>query len=310
MVTAPHAIARPETPAAPYQWPTLSLAVLGLSVHAVALGCALAGTLSVLLALPLCVFGTYVAFTPLHEAAHGNIAAKQPRLGALQLLIGWSCAALLYAPFPSFRSLHRQHHAHTNDPQLDPDAWVAGRSLPVVVLRCLLILPRYYAFFVAGPREQRNPLWQTGGFHIFALFAFIVAFRSGAGWTLLLLWPGAAVLASGLLAFAFDWLPHHPHRLGPAVRRTRVVLAPGIQWLTLGHHLHLVHHLWPDVPFWAYGRVFDSARADLVSAGAVVGGFPELGETDPDGAPKPPDSLRVAAGLSAHPSGKSARPKR
>ena len=38
----------------------------------------------------------------------------------------------------------------------------------------------------------------------------------------------------------------------------------------LGQNYHLVHHLWPRVPFYRYGRVFYESREELESHGAEI----------------------------------------
>jgi beta-carotene hydroxylase len=90
-----------------------------------------------------------------------------------------------------------------------------------------------------------------------------------------------AWLASGLLALVFDWLPHHPHAVQGRFVDTRVFPSLGLEMLMLGQNLHLVHHLWPSVPFYRYGAVFAACRDALAEKAADAGREPVVGPLDP-----------------------------
>ena len=252
------------------QAPALLIALIALAAWSASTVAALQGALPLPMAFAVNVACAYLAWTPMHEAAHGNITRAAGR--RVQALVGWSTAALLYAPFASLRKLHLQHHAHLNDRRLDPDAWVHGSSAASVVLRCLTILPRYYAAFFLARTGERSPLATT----LACQLAFAAAL-AGAAWagvlgTLLIVWPLAALIAAALLAFALDWLPHSRDDRAGGFRDARVILARGLPLVTMGHSYHLVHHAWPDVPFHRYGRVFRERRAELEAAGARIHG--------------------------------------
>lgn len=213
----------------------------------------------------------------MHDASHGAISGGDDRLHGLEQALGWLAGVPLCGPFPVFRSLHLRHHAHTNDPALDPDHWVVGRTLPETLLRCLLLMPRYYWDFLfgAGARAPgaRRSLPIALGFVALLLAAIVALTAAGLGRQVLLLWLLPALLASGLLGLAFDWLPHHPHTSRERYRDTRVLLLPGLTPLLLWQNYHLVHHLYPRVPFFRYGRVFHALRAELERHGAPIEGW-------------------------------------
>lgn len=218
--------------------PTAAVALAAAGGWALSAGLALSGTIPLPAGVLLDALFAYLGWTAMHEAAHGNTGSR-----ALDEAIGWICSALLYAPFASWRSLHLRHHAHTNDPRLDPDHWVDGKSALSIALRCLTILPRYYAEFVTAPR--RLPLRATLGPQLVFLGIFAFAAAQHRLLAVLALWPLAAVLASAALAFLLDWMPHHGGRIAN-------VDLPGFSWLTLGHGDHAAHHAAPEVPFWRY----------------------------------------------------------
>jgi len=216
--------------------------------------------------LPLglgCVLNTvlcYLAFTPMHDAVHGAISGGRRGFRWLDSLVGWSCALLFFAPYVAFRRLHLRHHAATNDPRRDPDYWVVGSGPGAIALRCLSVIPHYYRFFLAtggfgGSKyngERSQAIVAIGG--LIAVFWLFVS--GGYGEQVVFLWLVPALLASGLLALTFDWLPHQPHRKRSRYKNTRLLTGWGLHWLLVAQDLHLVHHLYPKVPFYRYRRLY------------------------------------------------------
>lgn len=269
-------------------WPT---ALLGLgSAAGLATGAALAvaEVIPLGLAAALSTLCCYLAFTPAHEAAHGNISGRHAHLRWLDEGIGWISALVLFAPFSAFRVLHLTHHSHTNNPERDPDFWVAGKGPLQTALRCLTIVPHYYADFLLGPTSKtaaaKKARPSTVGVLATLGFGLGAAVAAGYGPELLTLWVGPAMLASGLLAFAFDWLPHQPHDVQGRFRDTRVVLFPGLETLLLGQNYHLIHHLYPRVPFYNYRDCFEATRDELEAEGAPILDL----RASPPASPSPP----------------------
>ena len=94
----------------------------------------------------------------------------------------------------------------------------------------------------------------------------VLAFLSGYGLEVVLLWLMPARLAIGLLAFGFDWLPHHPHDVRSDDDRYRATVVRPSPWLTpllIYQNYHLIHHLYPAVPFYRYSRVWRAKEATL-----------------------------------------------
>jgi len=254
-------------------WPTLLLAAVVL-VGFVSTSVAAASGAVPLWAGALGNLGwVYLAFTPAHEAAHGNIGGTK-RWAWLDRGVGWVCALLFFAPFPAFEAVHLRHHGTVNREGRDPDLWVAGGSTPAIAARCLTIMPHYYWVFLGAMGGESPKLRRARAVAVAALVALgglgsgLVA--AGLGWELLVLWLLPAWLASGVLALVFDWLPHQPHADPGRYTNARVILAPGLPLLMLWQNYHLVHHLWPRVPFYRYGTVFAAMRPELEAEGSPI----------------------------------------
>jgi ferredoxin-NADP reductase/fatty acid desaturase len=256
-----------------FAWPTLVLAIgaFGASVLAIALHAR--GVLPLSFALPLAVAANFACFTPLHDASHRSIAGS-PRLAFVNEVVGWICALPLMAPFPAFRFVHLEHHRFTNDDERDPDTYSArGRGLGRLARWATQDL-HYYAWYLARAKERPASERRAVLFGI----AFVAALVGGLcllglGREVLLLWILPARIAIVLLALAFDFLPHWPYAargVDAPLRATAILEHRFLTPILLSQNYHLIHHLYPGVPFYRYGEVWWALRDDLVARGALV----------------------------------------
>lgn len=254
-------------------WPTVALALAVVASYVVVVASAVAGALPLPLAVACAACVVYVAFTPMHEAAHANVSGGVRGWRWLDPAVGWAMSLLFGSPFTAFRSVHLRHHGRTNHAD-DPDLWVASDHALGVVARCLTILPHYHWTYLrrlmwATPQSQREGRVAAAVLVGVAAGLAGLAF-AGHGATVLLLWALPTALASGALAFAFDWLPHVPHKRTGRYVDTRAVDVRALDVLLLGQNLHAVHHLYPRVPFFRYRAVFDVMAPELAAKGTEI----------------------------------------
>jgi len=255
-------------------WPTLLLSIALLLGVVAVWGAVLGKLLPLWLGAILMIGIDYAWFTPLHEAVHGNISGRQSH-SWLDGLIGCFAATSFCAPYPAFKALHLRHHCTVNRPGRDPDLWVAGRSKLETALRCLSILPYYYAtiFGLVGEPSVFLKSYRRQSFLAFGLIGASVALLTSQGLAMeaLLLWFLPGLIAGGMLAYVFDYMPHHPHEGIGRYDNARIILGgPLLTVLTGWHNYHLIHHLYPRVPFFRYGQVFFAMRVELESKGARI----------------------------------------
>jgi fatty acid desaturase len=249
-------------------WPTLGLFAAALAAWAGSAALHAAGWLGSAAALGLSSAAAFVLFTPLHDAAHRSLG----RSSALSGLVGRIAALVLAGPFPAFRFVHHEHHRHTNEPGRDPDLWSGGGPAALRPLRWLTQDLHYYAF--VGRRWRQRPVGEsleTVLTLVALVAACVAATRSGLGASALWCWILPARLALAALAFAFDYLPHRPHAVPARVDPYRATGVSSDAWLTplfLYQNYHLVHHLYPGVPFYRYARVWRAQRDELLARGA------------------------------------------
>jgi fatty acid desaturase len=239
-------------------WPTLALFSGAMLVWATGVGLGFTRRLPAPAAVALASLGAYAAFTPLHEAAHRSIA----RARWVSEVVGRLAAVPFLGAFPAVRYFHLEHHKHTNDGERDPDIWSGRGPRWMLPFRWLTQDLRYYALYAcrfrARPTRERREVALTTA--ILAVFSLSLVL-SGHGRDAFVYVVVPARLAVAFLAFAFDWLPHRPHHVAARVDRHAATGAMEGRFLyvaLLGQSLHLVHHLFPGVPFYRYAPVWRS----------------------------------------------------
>lgn len=219
----------------------------------------------------ICFVLCYLAFTPLHEAAHNNIRGSFRHLQWVSNSVGHLCGTMLLGPFQCFSFLHLTHHAHTNEAGEDPDVWVAGASLWSVLWRCLTIMPHYYIyFFTCKKRAAQKIFLSTILYFIFLIVSVLVISHLTSYQLIVFGWLIPALTANAALAFMLDYVPHAPHRTRERYKNTNVIFGKIIYILSMGHSYHVIHHLWPRIPFYRYKQVFNEYRAVLEKEGTPI----------------------------------------
>lgn len=265
---------RPFRSAGGVSLPTIALAAGVLAGFTVSTWAAVRGSLPLAAAVPLQALWGYLAFTPAHEAIHGNVAGSSARFRPVEAALGWVMSAVLALPFSMLEYLHPQHHSHTNDPEHDPDHRVAGSGIFTVALHCWTVQLGYLRVMqrrlADGSPGARNALRGMRWYGLASLALFAVSVRYGFWQWLIVLWIAPMWLAQGFLALVFDWLPHHPHDGRERYRDTRILPSSALEVLLLAQNYHLIHHLYPRVPFYEYTRCFRRVQPVLKARGARI----------------------------------------
>lgn len=263
-------------------WPTVALVVFVLTAFVLNLALFTVGALPIWAAMLILSALTYMSYTPMHEAAHGNIHGSHDNLKWLNDLCGFLVAPLIGIPYASHRLEHFTHHRYTNQPDKDPDYMISGigkgpLGAVVTVLKFFWVQNSFFA------REH----WSTSSVKERAIYCVEVLFSISwrVAFLLLVDQPGAlSVIVIGYLmgglftAYWFAYRPHIPYQDPTRYRNTNSLIMPAwmkpFEWFWLGQNLHSIHHLFPRVPFYRYHTLHREIEPILRAHGTpVVGVF-------------------------------------
>lgn len=207
------------------------------------------------------VLALHLAGTVIHDASH-HAAHPDRRFNAA---MGHASALLLGFSFPVFTRVHMQHHANVNDPKNDPDHFVStGGPL-------LLIAPRffYHEIYFFRRRLWRNYElleWFLGRLAVAAIVTAAVQF--GFFPYLMNYWFTPALVVGMALGLFFDYLPHRAFEERDRWKNARVYPGKLLNILIMGQNYHLVHHLWPKIPWYRYQNAYYATRHLLDAKGS------------------------------------------
>lgn len=264
-----------------FAWPTVALVVIVLTAFIANLVLFAIGQMPFWAAALIYAALTYMSYTPLHEAAHGNIHGSNDRLKWVNDLCGYLVAPIISVPFSTHTVEHFTHHRYTNQPDKDPDYVVSGmrHGLLAFVVCGLRFLWTQNSFLFrdywdTAPRREKLIFFCEIGLAIGWRVAFL----------LLAPWESAlALLVVGYLAGAFftaywfAYRPHLPYEESARYRNTSSLIMPTwmkpFEWFWLGQNLHSVHHLFPRVPFYRYHALHRQIEHAMRAHGTPIVGI-------------------------------------
>jgi len=262
--------------------PTVLFTALVLAAFIANLALFTAGLLPLWVAVLLYAALTYMSYTPLHEAAHGNIHGGQDRYRWLNDLCGYLVAPLIMVPFSTHKVEHFTHHRYTNQPDKDPDYVVSGmrhgffgfllHGLKLLWTQNTFLFREYWA--TASPRE-RLIYWGEVLFSLGWRVAFLLVVSRESDLTLLV---AGYLIGAFFTAYWFAYRPHQPYAETTRYRNTNSLIMPRwmkpLEWFWLGQNLHSIHHLFPRVPFYRYHALHRRIEPALRAHGTpIIGTF-------------------------------------
>jgi len=243
----------------PNAWnPTVGLFLAGYGLAALTIWGWFVGQWSLPVLLALGFLALHLEGTVIHDACHN--AAHPNRI--CNAVMGHGAALLLGFSFPVFTRVHLQHHAHVNDPKQDPDHIVSTFG-PL-----WLIAPRffYHEFFFFRHRLWRhNELLEWGIARGVFISIVVAAYKFDFLGFIFNCWFAPALMVGVTLGLFFDYLPHRPFQSRNRWHNARVYPGWLMNWLIMGQNYHLIHHLWPSIPWFEYRPAYQATK-DLLDA--------------------------------------------
>jgi len=174
-----------------------------------------------------------------HEASHGLLGRSK---GA-----NWWWGRLVLipvtVPYVNFRKTHRLHHAHTNDPENDPDYFAKPNHWWEMPFRAVVV-PHNWVLWLSkrGKLKQKDIveliLTYIGMIGVYGTILFFVGGERLA-WGMI----PALVLVSIQLWYPFAVQTHEGFSMGAEETRSHNYYGHFMYWFTLGLSIHREHHM-------------------------------------------------------------------
>jgi fatty acid desaturase len=270
-------------------WPTMLLFTALVTAYTYVIVAVVNGSLPLLAGTAINSWVAFWFYTIHHEANHGNISGQRKSLRWIDLAMGTVASIPLHINYSAYVPQHLQHHAHTNVPGKDPDFYLSGPgkglvsrwllittiknvgSVPGLAQLALKVLPKPLAMGMTAFMKNRPGIMLYNRACLAVLFA---SFFLGQGTHFFFLWWLPAQFSQLFLQMWFSWLPHYDFSQTSRYLNTRVRGFFLSHILLLGTDHHLIHHLYPRVPFYKLRPLFRDIRPSLDANNAVIIGVP------------------------------------
>lgn len=247
-------------------WPTVMLLIAAFAVFGVSTHAYFTGALPLGWAMLINSIASYIAFPVAHEATHSAVCANRR-------VNDWTgrIAMTLLEPgpfFQVFRFIHMKHHRFTNHREKDPDVYSGTGPTWLLPFKWLTLDYIYFKTYLSPEVFKKRPKSERREFYFSVLFAVsVITAVTFAGWLqyYLLLFFIPTRIAKFFIIIAFDFLPHYPHEAYAKDEPYRCTSnRVGLEWLLtplfIYQNYHLVHHLYPAVPFYRYLKVWNARK--------------------------------------------------
>ncbi len=255
-------------------WGTIALAVGVLSGYLIVIPAAMQGFIPYWVASILCGYLAFASFTVGHDAGHGAIIRSGSRWKRLETVLGWlSTVPLLATSYKLFQKIHDRHHSFTNDPDRDPDYMPGDKGIVQLILGLGIIPFRYN--WLAVTRFKKDKAMRDTYLPTLVFFSLVwgtllaLAIMDYATEVVFFSLIPLAIANFLLLTF-FDYIPHYPHKSQDVYQATRIYPGKLLNVLLFGQNYHLIHHMYPKLPWYRYKAVYERLEPYLKQQDAAI----------------------------------------
>ncbi len=180
----------------------------------------------------------FIAGGMAHEGTHGHLGQSKTHN------LWWGRLALLptTVPYNIFRKTHLYHHQYTNDPELDPDAFLNPTERWQRPFRALM-MPHHWLLWLRRHGKWHRADWIDYAVTYAVYLSVYAAIASQVGTARFIAGLIPATIVHGyLLWYPFAIKTHEGYSLGSVEARSHNYYGQLAYWFSCGLALHRVHH--------------------------------------------------------------------
>ena len=239
----------------------------------------------------LSVFTTAFAYLPSHAGQHGHLSGGDKNKEWLNFWVGQISLIPLSQSHEILKATHLKHHAHTNDPEKDPDfyhthvdsLWKVAKNVNNSYNENGKVQEIIKDYAEKDPKFAQS-IAEGSKWSIFFYFSKIVLVLNFPFETLLLWWlPGKIIQI--YLGVVFSHLPHRS--LEPGRYKDTKFWTNGIpRFFNHSMQIHVMHHMYPKICHFDEPKAIEALKPFMIERGIP-------------GADKIPENLRYNPTITA-----------
>ena len=228
------------------------------------------GTLALWLGCVLSILSTSWSYLPSHAGQHGHLSGGNKNLEWLNGFIGQISLIPLAQSHHILKALHLKHHAHTNDPDRDPD-YKHGQASSALAAAVMVhgntgdeVLKTVERLSKDDPKfgEAISKGGPAGLLFFSAQMIVAVAYPLE---TLLLWWLPRKLIVS-YLGIVFSYEPHRNLPVG-RYKDTRFWTNGIPRFLNHSMQIHVMHHMYPRICHFDEPKAIEALRPFMIARG-------------------------------------------
>ena len=254
------------------EWEMILIGVLQFTTWIATWVLVIHGIIPLLVGFLIALFTACNAYLPSHAGQHGHLSGGRKNLQWLDYLVGQISVIPLAQSHEILKATHLKHHAHTNDPDMDPDFfhgnaknwWEAAVNVNI-------------AYNDEGPalraiekHQENDPkfkeaLEKGGSWAFLFYFAQIILAVLYPIETLLLWWIPKRV-ATSYLGIVFSYFPHSGLEKG-RYKDTRFWTNRMPRFMNHSMQIHSMHHMYPRICHYDEAKAIEALKPFMIERG-------------------------------------------
>ena len=254
------------------EWEMILIGVLQFTTWIATWVLVIQGIIPLLVGFLIALFTACNAYLPSHAGQHGHLSGGRKNLQWLDYLDGQMSVIPMAQSHEILKATHLKHHAHTNDPDMDPDFfhgnaknwWEAAVNVNI-------------AYNDEGPalraienHQENDPkfkeaLEKGGSWAFLFYFAQIILAVLYPIETLLLWWIPKRV-ATSYLGIVFSYFPHSGLEKG-RYKDTRFWTNRMPRFLNHSMQIHTMHHMYPRICHYDEAKAIEALKPFMIERG-------------------------------------------